>query len=663
MDTRQHIDDWINERLGKDEEQLNLGAWTNMQSMLNGQNPYAKKDNKKWVIYLSALALLVGSISFSAIKYFNTSNGKLVNNKFTTSLNNETQSEISSTTLTDNNVALGSQEMQNSNTPATKVSIKSNETANILKEDQVPQIVYNKQNKSIAMGVTDEARNLNSSKINDAELVVTPTQKNIANKSFTAEYSTQNIQRTSTKSLANNKLSTNIAAAKSEAEIEAKSTPADVIVLKTANKITSNKGTKKLTAIHDGNENILEDQVKNEPPTKKVFKVKGKDYTAVTLAKKTVKVDGQKVDVVETLSVAKVIAPVVDSIVEIKENTFNSESVAKSVVKEIINPRAVNLSLAEQAKADRKPSLLPPAKAVVTNNSEPVFVASTQPLEMKSTAKSTETDTIKPIIKKMVTNETWLMSAMAATIASAQKLGEIKLFNYKLKVNPGIFTGLNMAAWDSQHNFGGFQAGTNVLLQLGKRIGLVQNLGFYMRNNGGYSIKDNQINISNKQVSATLPNGNIAYAYDMDSIAISHNFKNVYAFEFPLVIQYQLKSVGFYGGVNLAYGLKMKPQTFVKSFQSSVFDTLSSSFQYTYPNGSIPYYKTTDFNSRFGIGYVGGVNYQFNPQIYVDLRFAKSTWDNATTVSAQQMSANMFRLPTFSLSIGYRFNNNELSRR
>nr|HPI54784.1 hypothetical protein [Chitinophagaceae bacterium] len=62
-----------------------------------------------------------------------------------------------------------------------------------------------------------------------------------------------------------------------------------------------------------------------------------------------------------------------------------------------------------------------------------------------------------------------------------------------------------------------------------------------------------------------------------------------------------------------------------------------------------------DFKSRFGLGYIVGAGYNFNPNIYIDLRLSQNVWDNAKSVAQREVSNGFFKVPYVQLSIGYRF--------
>ena len=103
----------------------------------------------------------------------------------------------------------------------------------------------------------------------------------------------------------------------------------------------------------------------------------------------------------------------------------------------------------------------------------------------------------------------------------------------------------------------------------------------------------------------------------------------------------------------------MNPKKYQTSYTTNTADTLLTAAFYTFPASTSAFYKSTDFQSRFGVGYVVGISYDFHPNLYVDFRLVKNTWDNSSTTSAIQISNKIFKVPNLQLGIGYRFKEKE----
>ena len=60
MENRIPIDDLFRNTLSQGREQLNLGAWANMERMLDGKNPYSEEEKKKkrWLPIIGIVAVV-----------------------------------------------------------------------------------------------------------------------------------------------------------------------------------------------------------------------------------------------------------------------------------------------------------------------------------------------------------------------------------------------------------------------------------------------------------------------------------------------------------------------------------------------------------------------------------------------------------------------------
>jgi Opacity family porin protein len=111
----------------------------------------------------------------------------------------------------------------------------------------------------------------------------------------------------------------------------------------------------------------------------------------------------------------------------------------------------------------------------------------------------------------------------------------------------------------------------------------------------------------------------------------------------------------------------MNPTTNSNSYLKNVNNKIADIDTNTFISPAAPtdvntYFKSTDFQARFGIGYVAGFSYDFHTNLYFDCRVTKNAWDNSTSVSAIEMSNKFFRVASIQLGIGYRFNEKERTR-
>jgi hypothetical protein len=135
----------------------------------------------------------------------------------------------------------------------------------------------------------------------------------------------------------------------------------------------------------------------------------------------------------------------------------------------------------------------------------------------------------------------------------------------------------------------------------------------------------------------------------------TYNFKRFYSIELPLMMQFNYRSFALYGGINLAYNIKLMTTVKSQNYVSNIKDTLLNSEPYSYPNEKLSQLQPSDFGARLGIGYTVGAAFNFSPQMYLDLRMTQNAWDNKRSIIAREISNGVYKVPTLQVSLGYRF--------
>lgn len=238
-----------------------------------------------------------------------------------------------------------------------------------------------------------------------------------------------------------------------------------------------------------------------------------------------------------------------------------------------------------------------------------------------------------------------------------EKVNNILLYKAKPDLYTSLLMGVNASLNSAKNNFGGFQGGLSFLRPVNDYVSFITECKFYYRKNGGYTANDIYYNILDPQID-TVSLGHIqqtAYSYQKDSIIKTYNFKNFYSFELPLMMQLNYRSFALYGGVNLAYSLRLNTTEKSRNYVNTYHDTLPSASAYSFPVERASQYMRSDFASRFGVGYTVGASYSFSPQLYLDLRVAQNVWDNSKTNAAREVSSGFFKVPSIQFSLGYRF--------
>jgi Outer membrane protein beta-barrel domain len=683
------IDDYFKQALGEAEERLNLGAWANMERMLEGENPYEKeKDKKKPIFYILSAIALLSVLLFGVQQYLQVQpNSNIASNVVaknspivvTTPSNVQKPSEVNidvankieddaaNLNTNDNEESITTKTEQNSTTPIHKSNkptynnlIKNKSIKNddkVVNPSNIGDAIVLKNNNTTSTA-KDELNAINSNQFQKKSTINIATKIEAINTKNAIEASNKLVDD----NIKKDKKSKQLFSKKSNENVAS-----DKLNIEALNNDLLAKGEKlKLNKFEFAKTNIKA-TIKNIFNNKKTKKVDGNatvninslkvpdSINAVVINTKTSKQNGKKITTIDTISQFKMAKP------EVKVVATNEQS---NVLKPIIapeksNPRLVKatLSKAEQLKADA-------IAAKGANNKNKKQLATENKNEMMASAllvnEKNANDKIKSEINKKIAPQHKLNKALSdkilATIEKAKALGHLDIGSFRIPVNPGMFVGINATLLNTQHDFGGFQMGANLAMQLKRNLQFIPHIGLYYRNSGGYSVKDTAVTITQKSGPIRFGTQDV-FSYQSSQNAYTYNFKHYLSIEMPLILQYDVKDWGFYGGINLAYGFKLNPTQYSpKNYTVTKFDTVSQSAPYVFAADKGTYFKSPDFNARFGLGYALGINYQINNNLYVDARYVHNTWVNSTTASSNDISKQQFLKGSIQLSMGYRFN-------
>jgi hypothetical protein len=686
------IDQQMREVLEQGSERLNLGAWANMERMLDGQNPYAEPEEEKkkrgfWLFGVLALAIVLIGATVYQVLHSSKKNEPVFANQLTTDQVIKSKlapkiknaATVNDASDNDPNAINAVQTSQNQ----TEVLATNNQTNQVDKQPQQPNqkagitIINKKENKNKQLVVSTKTNEL---LINNSE----PQTSNVDLPTKEANDIANAEKIKLAEQVKTNKIPEKAAIQLAKAE-QLKAAAIEIAKQKQAKEIAkaekaTAKQAEKLKKLEEKQIAQANKRIANEAA--KVLKQQQTDAKALAKAKKAELANIASIEMNEkpkdsiTL-IKKLIGRKKneDGVVQTKENitiskveNTNTKEIAKNAEPEetpiektnvvVENKRFVQLNAEDDKKASAKPSKVSLAKKATVTLQEPTGIVA----DVTTPVLKPE---LKPVVKaKANANQqsNWVRKVLDRMAETTQKLGYLPIFNQKIVVNPAIFAGINGSFFTKEANYGGFQAGTNLMMQISKNFSLLPHLGFYYRNNGGYSVKDFSTDITNRSSYISTDQKNKIFNYTQDSNAITYNFKQIFSIEAPILLQYHRKDFTFYGGVNIAYGFKINPSVKTNTYARDVSTTISIDSVYNAPVSQSTYYKSTDFQSRFGLGYVAGFSYDFHPNLYFDARLTQNLWDNSGTASAITMSNKMFRMPSLQLGIAYRFKEKERAR-
>jgi len=268
--------------------------------------------------------------------------------------------------------------------------------------------------------------------------------------------------------------------------------------------------------------------------------------------------------------------------------------------------------------------------------------------DTRGMAKGDEVDDTSPII---TTNDRFGSDAKDNNYVSKGKMAleglgaafnEIKFKAGHAVFSAGITGGIN-GTFFGPNNFKGFQFGVTGKLAFGDQLALMGELKYFNRINNNYSLNDDYYQYTP-----------VAGGFSRELVKNPYSISNLQSIEMPISLQFSKSNFNFMIGPNISYAFGINAGEY-----PTVITGNTPTIVGTPGNDNTPKIKANDFNSRFGIGYLVGVSYQLSPKVYLDLRDVQTFWDNSKTGGSKYISSQLYRSPSFQLSIGYRFGGNK----
>jgi len=266
--------------------------------------------------------------------------------------------------------------------------------------------------------------------------------------------------------------------------------------------------------------------------------------------------------------------------------------------------------------------------------------------ESNGVAKSDETDDTSPIITTKerygsdASNNFKTKGAMALEGLNAA-FNDIKFKAGHAVFSAGITGGIN-GTFFGPNNFKGFQFGVTGKLSFTDELAIMGELKYFNRINNNYSLNDDYYQYSP-----------VAGGYSRELVKNPYSISTLQSVEMPVTLQFSKSNFNFILGPNFSYAFG------INAGEYPAVVTTNTSVVASPGNDNTPKIKANDFNPRFGVGYLLGVSYQLSPKVYLDLRDVQTFWDNSKTAGGKYISSQLYRSPSFQLSIGYRFGGNK----
>lgn len=203
----------------------------------------------------------------------------------------------------------------------------------------------------------------------------------------------------------------------------------------------------------------------------------------------------------------------------------------------------------------------------------------------------------------------------------------------------GLKGGIN-GTFFGPNSFKGFQFGVTGSFIFSESVSILSELEYFHRINNDYVFTDNYYSYT--QIGPNL--------WSKQQMSAPYNFSTLQSFELPVMLRYTKGNFNFFGGGNLVYSFAVNEGATLPVAANTPAFTVSS-----VGNDNVPKIQANDFNARFGLGYIFGVGIQLSPVLSLDVRDVQTFWDNSKTSGSKEVSGQLYKSPSFQLSLGYRF--------
>jgi opacity protein-like surface antigen len=300
------------------------------------------------------------------------------------------------------------------------------------------------------------------------------------------------------------------------------------------------------------------------------------------------------------------------------------------------------------APVQRPANSIPSAE---NNYNNPRYVASaaenpnvqTEPTEpqilpaaaMKTTATASKETGLVAAHKARRSHEGWNFAAVSQFLQDAKhSLGQIQ-------TSTGLIVGIN-TVFLTGGMVPGIQLGATETLGISDRIAVMLELKYHQSFNRGVELKDNYVSYTEESKDV----------YRRDSVEQIYKFSALQSFTLPVTVQYHAGNFNIFAGGSFVYTLGINPELAGGPLLDYRKTGLTNVPQETI-DAAHATINQSDFNSRFGLGYIFGASYQVSPKMSVDARMTQTFWDNAATPGAKIVSDRLYKKPGVQLSIGY----------
>lgn len=197
----------------------------------------------------------------------------------------------------------------------------------------------------------------------------------------------------------------------------------------------------------------------------------------------------------------------------------------------------------------------------------------------------------------------------------------------------------------------GMQFGIAGLYSLSERLTLAAELKYVNHYFSNYTVEDQSVTFENVN-GQQMGGAQWLFSGTQNTTTSAYKINSFSALEMPVTLSYSLGRLSIFAGANIAYAFPIQWN------KTTTFNT--TNVQQTQEQNQNPfreaYFKLNeqkDFESRLGLGYVWGANYEISRKISLDVRVNQILWDNSG--SNTDAVSRLLHIPTMQFSLGYYF--------
>jgi hypothetical protein len=216
---------------------------------------------------------------------------------------------------------------------------------------------------------------------------------------------------------------------------------------------------------------------------------------------------------------------------------------------------------------------------------------------------------------------------------------EAKFKLSQVRFYPGVSFGGSYLAGNNK--IAGVQFGLFGLFTFGENWNAMGELKYVHRFNSGNTLQDNYYQIDTTGGATTPLQRKINHFF---------KFSTLQSIEMPLALRYAAGRINVFGGINLAYNFRVNAEEISSPADSAYTPAANPAW-----SNSSPVANYNDFGPRFSMGYLLGAGVEMTPALQLDLRMTQNVWDNGSGAGANLISRQLYRAPSFQVSLFYRF--------